>query len=224
MDHHGVAILYPVITPGLKINRWTVTSERFCIQDEKEKYRAYHECVCECGTSGRVRADALKRGGSLSCGCLQHEMLSKIAYRHGDHATPIYKVWASMKARCLTATHDAWEHYGGRGITVCEEWMDYVAFRDWALSSGYKNGLVLDRKDNNGNYEPQNCRWATWVESNRNTRKNLWIECGGVRRILKDWAADSKLSESTISKRLKRGWTARQALYTPCRQRVPIIH
>lgn len=215
-------ILHPVITPGLKINRWTVTSDRFCIKDEKGKYRTYHECICECGVSGRVREDSLKRGGSLSCGCLQHEMLSKIAYRHGEHTTPLYHVWASMKARCLTTTHHAWPDYGKRGITVCEEWMSFVPFRDWAIKNGYKKGLILDRKDNNGNYEPDNCRWVTWVESNRNTRGNLWIEYNGVRKVLKEWADELQLSASTISRRLKRGWTAKQALFTPYRQRLPI--
>lgn len=92
--------------------------------------------------------------------------------RHGQSRTRLHGIWCSMKTRCLCATQNAFKYYGGRGVTVCKEWIDsFIAFRDWALSNGYSDSLGLDRVNNDGNYEPSNCRWATRSQQMRNTRK-----------------------------------------------------
>ena len=100
---------------------------------------------------------------SKTCGC---QPWKKHGYSSPRH--PLYIVWKSMKARCLSKTNNAWPNYGGKGIKICKEWMDFMPFFNWANKSGWKPGLMLDRKDNNGNYTPKNCRFTTVLESNRN--------------------------------------------------------
>ena len=102
---------------------------------------------------------------SKSCGCVQYKKHGDAAIRH-----PLYQKWHGAKNRCLNKSNSAFKLYGGRGITICDEWMDYVAFREWALKSGWSKGLFLDRIDNNKGYNPDNCRWVTVKESNRNRR------------------------------------------------------
>lgn len=102
--------------------------------------------------------------------------------RHGESKTPLYRVWNAMKQRCLQPTTDCYHRYGGRGITVCAAWMTYLPFRDWALANGYKAGLLLDRENNDGNYEPSNCRWATSTESGEN-KINVKLHPDDVRVI-----------------------------------------
>ena len=149
---------------------------------------AYWECLCDCGGKTTVIASSLKSGNTRSCGCLHREQLNNIdrsAISHKKHGAFIkqkqverlYSVWKGMKARCYQKNHSAYKYYGGRGIEVCEEWKnDYAAFRSWAMNNGYKpNGDVgectIDRIDNNGNYEPNNCRFVPMSVQNTNKRK-----------------------------------------------------
>ena len=100
---------------------------------------------------------------------------------HGDSYTLLYALWKNIRCRCSCKTHKDYPHYGGRGISVCEEWEDYVTFKDWALSNGYKRGLIIDRKDNNGPYSPKNCAFATIKTSNRNrSNSKYWVVYGKV--------------------------------------------
>lgn len=95
--------------------------------------------------------------------------MNKCNYKHGEgHGTKLYRVWDSMKQRCINPKHKAFKYYGGKGIIVCTEWLEYTFFRDWALNNGYKENMFIDRIDNNVGYEPNNCRWVTVKESNRN--------------------------------------------------------
>lgn len=118
-----------------------------------------------------------------------------------------YKRYRSMINRCYNPNHTHYHNYGGRGITVCNEWKnDYQKFCDWANSSGYKEGLTLDRIDNNKGYSPENCRWATRKEQGRNQRTNVKITINGKTKLMCEWAEISGISEGNISKRIKRGW------------------
>lgn len=128
-------------------------------------------CRCECGKEIVVEAYNLKTGHTQSCGCLQREATSVANKTHGKRNTRLYRIWICMKNRCYRKNHDAYKHYGGRGIKVCDEWLhSFKAFNDWAMANGYRDDLSIDRIDTNKGYSPDNCRWATMAEQNKNKR------------------------------------------------------
>lgn len=137
-----------------------------------ERRHALWHCVCECGKEKIVSSQSLLSGKTNSCGCLHKESARGLLLTHGKSNTKLYNVWRGMKKRCYCQENENFKYYGGRGITICEEWRDnFEAFYTWAISNGYADNLSIDRIDVNGNYEPSNCRWATVAEQNRNKRK-----------------------------------------------------
>lgn len=134
------------------------------------KGRQYWNCMCDCGNSVAVRANNLKMGTAKSCGCYHRDRVRETSTKHGEHNRPLYHVWRSMKQRCGNKNSHVYQYYGGRGISVCPEWAEYIPFRNWALANGYARGLTLDRIDTDGNYEPSNCRWVTMSVQNSNKR------------------------------------------------------
>lgn len=180
-------------------------------------------CLCDCGNKKTVDADSLTKGTVKSCGCLQSEQAAiqgKKNTKHGGsrRTAPkerLFRIWANMRDRCNNSGNHAYKHYGGRGISICDEWGNYTAFRDWAHNNGYSDKLTIDRIDVNGNYEPSNCRWATQKEQANNTRVNRRITAFGQTHTLSEWAGICKLSSSLISARLKRGWDAETAITKP---------
>lgn len=128
-------------------------------------------CVCDCGKELEVEAYNLKTGHTTSCGCAKKEIAAKLHTTHGMRHTRLYRILHDMKNRCYRKSYHAFNHYGGRGITVCDEWLNsFEAFRDWALANGYADNLTIDRIDNDKGYSPDNCRWVTMAEQNRNKR------------------------------------------------------
>ena len=138
-------------------------------------------CICDCGEEKKIRSDSLISKNTMSCGCLNDELVTKNFTKHGLRCHPLYDVHKNIKQRCLNKNNSVYSDYGGRGITICDEWKDdFKPFYDWAINNGYKRGLEIDRTDNNGNYEPLNCRFVDRRKNILNTRKRVTNTSGYV--------------------------------------------
>lgn len=168
---------------------------------------------CDCQKETMARGSQLLSGVTTSCGC-GISIASSRPRKHGKCKTPLFRVWMGMKARCSQPNNRAFQNYGGRGILVCAQWMDFAAFEQ-DMATNYRPGLEIERIDNNGNYEPGNCRWATRKEQTLNTRRNHYINWQGTRLPLALWAERAGLSPNTLLYRLRRGWSIDRAMTTP---------
>lgn len=172
---------------GKTFSRWIVLSEaKGHVSPKGKKYRKMH-CRCECGNDGNVFLDGLRSGVSKSCGCLMIETTKKNHTKHGMNSlsgkTRIYNVWANMKSRCYQESNTRFNEHGGRGIRVYAEWLEFIPFRDWALSNGYSDDKYMDREQVDGNYEPDNCRFVSIGLSNRNTQLLRKTNRSGYRGV-----------------------------------------
>jgi hypothetical protein len=166
----------------------------------------FWKCKCDCGKIVTVTLSNLVSGGTKSCGCYNLEVISERTTTHGLSKLPEYYVYKDMVGRCYNSNIRNYKNYGARGITVCSEWKNNpTSFVDWANLTGYKKGLSIDRIDVNGNYTPENCRWATSIEQGRNKRSNIYVEINGESKTLIEWTELSGVSSNTIHNRLKRG-------------------
>ena len=172
-------------------------------------------CKCDCGNECVVVGYSLRRGDSKSCGCLQRELARQRHETHGDAKTRLYKAYDGIKYRCLNKNAKAYPRYGGRGITMCDEWLEsFEAFRDWAVSNGYRDDLTIDRIDVNGNYEPNNCRWVSMKVQQRNRRNNSTYK----GKCISEWAEITGIKKVTIQHRLYMGWSWERAISEPVRK------
>ena len=136
--------------------------------------------------------------------------------RHGMSGDRTHHIWSGLKQRCTNPKAKDYPNYGGRGIEVCHEWLDsFEAFRDWALANGYQDDLTIDRIDVDGNYEPDNCRWISNKEQQRNRKSNHFLTLNGKTHTIAEWAEITGRGWGTIKARLNRGWTTERALTEP---------
>lgn len=136
-------------------------------------------------------------------------------YKHGQTNTRLYSIWQGMIQRCHNRSNTRYTDYGGRGIRVCEQWLDFSAFSRWAIRAGYNDTLTLDREDNSGNYTPFNCRWVTPTEQQNNTRRNRHVTFNGEDHTIAEWAKITGIKANTIITRLNRGWSVEDSLTIP---------
>lgn len=173
-------------------------------------------CSCDCGNQPIVSSRSLISGHTRSCGCFRRERVKEgLTKSHGGSKTHLYKVWAAMKQRCENSNNKSYNNYGGRGIHVCEEWLDFKPFYDWAIENGYKRGLDIDRKNNDLGYSPDNCRFVTRRENCMNKRDNVFLSILGERKTISEWSEKTGMPQKVIQKRLKRGWSAEAAIIAP---------
>jgi len=168
---------------GLKFNRLTVVAYAPDYVSPTGKHWTNCLCRCDCGRMHTARACSLKSGDVKSCGCLNREKAGANLRKHGlSHRDPLYTVWKGMRERCTNPKQPHWHRYGGRGITICAEWNDFVVFRAWALEHGWRPRLTIDRIDNDRGYSPDNCRIVSFKENNDN-RSNIRDSRGRYARL-----------------------------------------
>ncbi len=176
------------------------------------------ECQCDCGNVVNVRGYHLRQGAVNSCGCLAKEASARRFKTHGLAESRLYRIWGNIKDRCYRENSPSFARYGGRGIGMCDEWRgSFEAFQSWAMGAGYTDDLSIDRDDNDGNYEPDNCHWVPWAQQARNRANNTMIEFNGVTRCLAAWAEVLGTSQDLLSARLTQGWSIERAFTTPTR-------
>lgn len=172
-------------------------------------------CKCDCGNNVIVRGHNLRNGHTKSCGCAQIEVSTK----HGWHGTPIYEIYHNMKSRCYNPNYNAYKDYGGRGISICDEWLNpdtgVDTFCKWSMANGYKPGLSIDRINNDGNYCPENCRWTDGVTQANNRRNNIKLTLNGITHTAAEWEPIVGISAFTLYARKEDGWSDERALTEP---------
>lgn len=197
------------IEPGQKFNKLTIVREV-----ERTSIKRRFLCQCDCGNYTQVNLNMLRTSAIKSCGCLLVENGKKNKI-HGQWKSKLYAIWRDMKQRCLNPNNQQYKNYGGRGIKIRDEWLEFNSFYQWAIKSDYKVGLSIERKDVNGNYEPSNCTWIPKSEQLNNLRRTRWVTWSGETRNIAQWSAKTGLSSETIRRRLAYGWSIDRALSEP---------
>lgn len=169
-------------------------------------------CRCDCGKEIIVFTKNLTRNHTKSCGCYNVERAIETNTTHDMCGTRLYKIWQDMKRRCSSPSEKSFKDYGGRGITVCQEWEEFEPFMKWALTVGYKDDLTIDRINVNGNYEPDNCKWSTLKEQARNKRNNFMVAYQGRIQPLAAWCEELNLGYDKTYARIKKyKWSIEEA-------------
>lgn len=161
-------------------------------------------CECKCGKIKSIQSTHLLSGATTSCGCYQKEKAKESNEIHGLTRTSLHNRWKALKQRCLNPKSSRYDDYGNRGITLCEEWLDFENFHEWAIKNGYKEGLSLDRIDNDKGYYPTNCRWTTEITQNRNKRNVVWVNNGDSKIRLREVSEFTKVNYNTLYARYEK--------------------
>lgn len=181
---------------GQRFGRLTVLSydhsDRLC--------HSYWRCLCDCGNETTARADLLQGRNTISCGCYHRE----IKTTHGMSNSRLYNIWSKMKDRCDNPNIKLYKYYGERGVFICDEWLNFENFRDWALSNSYEDGLSIDRINNNDGYYPENCRWVDAITQSNNRRSNHNVSWHDETHTIAEWARIFGISYSLLWQRIRR--------------------
>lgn len=197
------SVMTPDVYIGKRFGRLLVVKEIGLINKSR------HWIVkCDCGTEKDVYQQSLLSGSTTSCGCYRKEVVTT----HGMSKTRIYSVWNNMLTRCHNILTPNYDNYGGRGIGVCDRWKKFENF--YSDMGDIPDGMSLDRIDNNGNYEPSNCKWSTPSEQQRNKSNNHLLTVNGITKTLIEWAIERNLKYTTIIMRLNYGYTEEQAVFS----------
>lgn len=203
---------YPLI--GNKYNSLTIIG----IDSSNKSGHYFLRCKCDCGNEKVIRADRVLNNITKTCGCQNKHYNACNPHRLSHKYPKLYSVWNTMRHRCYNPRNWKYKDYGGRGITVCEEWRNnFPNFFNWAMAYGYQEGLTIDRIDVNGNYEPTNCRWATLKQQARNKTNNKMITYNGETKSLVEWCEYLGLQPyyDTIGARIRVGWDVERAFTQP---------
>lgn len=205
------------VTTGDLYGRLTVIEETAGHHRPNGRLTRRFRCQCECGNHLTVTLCNLRTGNTSSCGCLRRDtcrIQGKLAATHNMSHTPAYRSWHSMQQRCTDPRKHNYHRYGGRGISVCQRWMD--SFEAFLEDMGEKPaGLTIERIDNDKGYSKSNCRWATAKEQARNRQNSVFVTYQGETLCLGEWAERTGIALSTLHKRFRLGWSAERAFTTP---------
>ncbi len=204
--------------------RLTTIGPAFRMSNDKNQTGWFHVCECICGNVKVIKYQNLTSGSIVSCGCHIRQVTSKRAKRHGMLKSPTYVTWKSMKSRCYNKNMNNHEDYGGRGIKVCDRWLepDGRGFMNFLEDMGERPSTKhsIDRIDVNGDYEPSNCKWATDIEQALNRRDTLYVNAFGKNKTLKEFCFLYKIDYYRVWNRIfTQGWSVEKALTTPILQR-----
>ncbi len=184
--------------------------------NHRSKYHSHWLCICDCKNIKVIRGNDLKTGRTVSCGCFGKERRHEANTTHGMTKTPTHMVWIKMIQRCENPKNKDYPRYGGRGITVCNRWLN--SFQAFFEDMGEKpKDLTLERINNNGNYDPDNCKWATRKEQMNNTSKNVLLTINNKTHNIAQWERIRGFNKDTIGSRIRAGWTHERAIMTPVR-------
>ena len=213
----------PMDIIGKKFNRLTVLELVGTDKYGNTKFL----CECDCGNRKILLGSKVKGGRTKSCGCLHSETARNNTKKHLSSHTKLYSVYAQILSRCFCKTNKNYHNYGGRGITVCAEWADkengFDSFYKWAIQNGYNANAefgkcTIDRIDNNGDYEPNNCRWVDIKTQANNKRQNHLITFNGKTQNVTQWATELGFTKSTLFNRIRKGWSIEKMLTTPVKK------
>lgn len=207
--------LLPMPVVGDRFGRLTVTGRAPDSQTKRGGRLVLFHVVCDCGTEKVVPSDSIRSGRSNSCGCLCVERVKEASITHGMRQSSEYAIWNMMRQRCQVPTSKFFKNYGGRGIKVCDRWQKFENFLEDMGKRPFE-GASIDRVDNDGDYCPGNCRWATRTEQGRNKRNTRRFEFQGQSLTLPEWAEKLGIKQRTLSSRLYAyGWSVEMAFTTP---------
>ena len=200
---------------GKRFGRLVVLSE-----SGRKRKEIQWECLCDCGNITYCSGWDLRNGKTVSCGCKRKEGLPQTSYKHKEFGQRLYYVYMNIKTRCYNPKYYLFNHYGGKGITVCNEWLGEDGFNNfykWALDNGYSDELSIDRIDNSKGYSPDNCRWVSMQTQQNNRTNNRIITVDEESHTMAEWSRISGIHYNTIQRRLANGWPEEDAVtLEPC--------
>lgn len=201
---------------GIRYGKLVVITPEPDRKDSSFEKRTFWNCICDCGSACVIRTDQLTRSVAQSCGCLQLDTVTIHGYatdRRG--VTRTWRTWASMNSRCNNRNDPSFGRYGGRGIKICERW---CAFENFLSDMGERPvGKTIDRKDNDGDYTPDNCKWSTPSEQANNRRRNRILVVKGVAQTASNWAKATGISVNVVFNRIRAGWSDERVVSEPVR-------